>query len=171
MRNGKPQQQGHPEVLKTTAPNYATDEHFMCVGTGFGSNGSTRSAPKQARQHLQNNNSSILSCEIGERKSIGGRQPTPQTTDTTQQTTQHTPHPGSGGLWWDKGGPERLREAQGCSWWRRVAQGAQVGSGELSVPRWAQREPRLAKPMRNRTEANTAKQNQQRQAPKRRNSD
>ena len=128
MRNGKPQQQGHPEVLKTTAPSYATDEHFMCVGTGFGSNGSTRSAPNQARQHLQKNNSSTLSCEIGQRKSIGGDNPhhKPQTPHNKPHNTPHTlAQGGSGGI----------RVAQKGSGRRRVAHG---GSGWLRGHRWAQ---------------------------------
>ena len=71
VRNGKRQQEAPPEVLKTTAPSYATDEHFIGVGAGFGSDGNTKSAPQPDKTTFAKTNSGILSCEIGERKSIG----------------------------------------------------------------------------------------------------
>ena len=45
------QQQGPQQVLKITAPSYATNAHFIGVVAGFGFHGNPRSAPNQTRQN------------------------------------------------------------------------------------------------------------------------
>ena len=121
------------EVLKTTAPNYATHEHFICVGAGFGSHGSTRNAPKQTRQHLQKKQQQHF--ELRNRLAQINRGVTTHTTHHRPQTTKHTTHPtpwlseAQGGSGWPRNaqrGPGLLRVAQGGS---GGSVGAQVGSG------------------------------------------
>ena len=91
VQDGGRQQQGSQQVLKTTAPNYATHEHFICVGAGFGSHGSTRNAPKQTGQHLEKKQQQHF--ELRNRLAQINRGVTTHTTNHKHHTTNHTTHP------------------------------------------------------------------------------
>ena len=89
---GRREQQGPKQVLKTTAPNYATNDNFIGVAAGFGFHGKPKKCTQPDKTNLTSTTAALVDATPACANRLGGHDKHYKRI-ANHDPTHPTPHP------------------------------------------------------------------------------